>query len=168
MYIVREGVSVVGVQFVGTRATYLARGWIKSLEILRDGPKCYSLYFNNTRVAYTTNGVITVDNFTAEALNDLKQKTLAHDKAQFLVTEQHFNMTGVGNVTIIADEPPTRQNYYFEQTWSQVFKKRDNSNTGTDMDLQEVPCIVAFNLREGDARIARTYPHPENNITVSS
>lgn len=161
MHVVREGISVVGVQFVGTKALYLARGWIKSLAVMRDGPKCFSLYFNNTKVASTTTGIITVDNFTQDAIEDLKQKTLVGDKAKFLQNDKHFNMTGVGVVTIVADELPFRQNYYFEQTWSQVFKKKAESKTGTGMDLQEVPCILAFNLREGDARILRTYMHPE-------
>uniref|UniRef100_A0A6C0IV21 Uncharacterized protein n=1 Tax=viral metagenome TaxID=1070528 RepID=A0A6C0IV21_9ZZZZ len=166
-YVVREGTNTVGVQFCGTRAVYHGRGWVRQLKMLQDGPKSFSLYFNNTLVATTTTGVITKENFTAEAINDLKMKTLLHDKAKFLQETDHVNMSGVGTITILSETPPDRQNYYVEQTWSQVFRHKDNVNTSSDMDLEEVPCIVAYNLRSQDASatITRTYIHPESLVS---
>lgn len=161
--LVREGTNTVGIQFVGTRAVYNGRGWIRQLKMLRGGPEAFSLYFNNTKVASTTNGVIAEDNFTTEALYDLRMKTLVHDKAAFLQGQGYVNATGVGVITLIADTPPDRQNYYIEQTWAQVFRKKTNTNTLTDMDLEEVPCLTAYNLRSQDttAKIQRTFIHPD-------
>lgn len=153
MLIVREGETSVGLHFVACHAKYLARGWIKSLRMVEGGPQEFSLFINNTECARTTNGEITIANFAPGAIEDLQNKTLPHDK--FLLTglqkdQGYFNLTFPGSITIVTSEPPSRQNYFMIQTWAQLFQAKKDSHTGTDMDLEEVPCLLAYNLRSED------------------
>lgn len=168
VYIVREGESTVGVHFVATHAPYCARGWIKSLEMI-DGPLEFSLYFNETEVARTTNGIITRDNFAPAALRDLEEKTNPDDMFtnSFPRASEYWNMTFQGRVFIVATTPPPRQNYYVRQTWAQVFRERvaeemaaEGVDYSGDMKLVETPCMLAFNLRQEDpvATILKTTP----------
>ena len=73
---------------------------------------------------------------------------------------------GIGSIIILADTPPDRQKYFVEQTWSQMFRtKLNTTTTKTDADLEEVPCILAYNLRSEDAtaQIQRTYIQGANS-----
>lgn len=164
--IVREGVTSVGMHVVGISGVFVARGWIKSLEMLA-GPKEFSLYFNNTNVATTSTGVITIANFTAAAREEMARHTSPNDVLRSLLDDGYFNMTYQQRVHIFFSEPPPRQTYYIAQTWAQAFKKKqqkndadgDKAGSSSDMDIVEVPCIRAFNLRSDDAtaKITRTY-----------
>ena len=160
-HVVREGEHAVGVHFVACHAPYLARGWIKQLQMIEPGPQSFQLHFNRTAVASTTNGIITRENFFPGVLDDISRKTRVDDL--FLKVPDHgdyFNMTYQTRVEIVTAEPPTRQNYFIRQTWAQILRKKKDSDTNSDMDFEEVPCIVAFNLRSQDsnAKIYRTTP----------
>lgn len=150
MRLVRTGESMVGVHFVARHAPYLARGWIRSLELV-DGPLAFSVFFDGNCVASTTDGRITVDSFTPEAVADMRAKANA---AYIPLPDDptYFNMTCQARVHLVADEPPPRQNYYVRQTWAQLFetKQDDETKSPTEAELREVPCMLAFNLRAAD------------------
>jgi len=155
MRVVREGSNTVCVCFVATHAPYVARGWVKSLELL-NGPTRFALYYNNVEVAATDTGVITIDNFSEQAREEMRRHT---SPANCIALSGHFNMTYPGRVHLVLPEVPERQTYYVRQTWAQLFEQKSTA-TGTDMDLTEVPCIMAYNLRHDDvtATITRTTP----------
>jgi hypothetical protein len=153
MYIIREGESNVGVHFVACHAVYFARGWISRLEMREGGPMSFSLHFNDTEVARTTNGVITRDNFHPGMLDDIDKKTFATDLLATRATNC-WNMTYQTRVTLVTanEQLPTRQNYYIKQNWVQLFRERTTAapKQGSDMDIEEVPTIYLFNLRADD------------------
>lgn len=164
MIIIREGYNTVGVHFVACHAPYLARGWIKSLEML-NGPKQFSLFFNEIKVASTRNGIITVDNFSERARYDMQAQQRGDDALATAASRcdidlsAYFNMTYQTAVTVVADEPPERQNYYFKQTWAQAYRADPDSKDS----FEELPCLLMFNLRSDDstATVLRTVPVPE-------
>lgn len=160
-YVVREGSNTVGLLFQDVRAVFFPRGWIKELRMPEGGPRTFSLLINGQSVAQTTNGVITRNNFTEEALEDISQKTSPSDLfLRYNKYSDYVNLSFQGRIMIIANEPPLRQQYFVQMTWAQILKKVPERNSNTDMDFEEVPVIGLFNLRSEDrsATIHRTVP----------
>lgn len=156
MLILRQGSSVTGLSFVAYRAHYFGRGWIRSLEMLGDGPKSFAVHFDKREVARTTTGIITRASFTPEALATMDAATLAHDC--MLNVDEHkqcFNMTWPAKIDIIVlfdkeDELPERQSYYMRQNWMQVFRQREGTSGADDLDYEPVPCALTYNLISSD------------------
>lgn len=164
MLILREGSSVTGLSFVAYRAHYFGRGWIRSLTMLGDGPKAFAVHFDGKEVARTTNGAITRDNFTVEALQAMDAATAKDDRMLYVKEHtQYFNMTWPERVDIIVlfakeEELPARQSYYIRQTWMQVFRQRAGTSGADDLDYDPLPCALTYNLISSDknATIERT------------
>jgi len=161
--IAREGTSAVGLHFMSNQAVYFPRGWIRSIEMVDGGPQEFVVYFNNTVVAATTNGKITRESFTAEAIADMDAKTSPDDQMHSIpkdMFEGLFNITPFTRIVFETPEPPRRQNYYVRQGWVQLFRRKDGAKGTADIDFEPVPCTRLFNLFSFDrtATIAKTIP----------
>lgn len=153
----------MGVAFCACRAVYPARGWIKSLTMGDAGPQTFSLYFSETLIASTTTGTIAWEHVSESGKQYMRDHTQPTDVLRHLIDAEYMNMTFPARVIIVAEEPPTRQHYYVQQEWAQAFQFRDGkepSQSQNDMDLAELPCLLAYNLRSDDrtATIRSTRP----------
>lgn len=123
----------------------------------------FALYFDNVKVAETSNGVITEANFTAQALEMMRTSTLETDMMKHAPAEIRdglFNMSHVQRVHVeVAHDDvndtegsmlPRRQNYYMRQVWVQVLATDLASNASGASMFKPYPCIKMFNLVEED------------------
>ena len=160
LHIARRGTNSVGLHFVAYRAKYFARGWISKIEMLNNGPQKLSMYFGTTLAARTTNGVFTRDNFTAQALEQMNAaidpNAIEHRIPDNFKTGLFYFSGAIPDIYIESREseneelPTDRQNYYMEQTWVQVLRRKDNATGNSDMDYEPQPCIRLYNLLSGD------------------
>lgn len=156
MRLLRSGSTSTGIFFHGLVAPYIPRGWIEKLTMPENGPQVFSIKFGKETVATTTNGTITIDNFSQAAKDAMEKHATPSDP---LRTSGLINFCYQPRITIVTPEVPDRQIFFVTQDWQQVFETKPGIEEPTnDMDLVEVPCLRLFNLRaeDKDSRVVST------------
>lgn len=147
--LVRKGSSGVGVSFLACSASYVARGWIKSLTMVGDGPQEFSVHVGQEVLGSTTTGTFDSSMLTESGQALLRNHT-SDDPLAHLADEGYMNLKWPARISIVTPEPPSRQHYFIIQEWAQTFQIREGCDGDSESDLLPFPQLAMYNLRTDD------------------